>query len=124
MDGPESTDSEFEDVFDAYFDRYSTRNSQLLRKVDELQIEEVESLLADLYKTRRNLPLKRGHQEGTHNVLLANMGVHVGEDVERERDSFLHRHPGRWEGDFNAFTHRRHAYLWWVLAYLMIAIEV
>ncbi|CAJ0609316.1 unnamed protein product [Cylicocyclus nassatus] len=140
MDGPESTDSEFEDVFDAHFDRYSTRNSQLLRKVDALQIEvgrlsmenervrgalatqenranqlaldlqterirseratadhkasinrcsaritecqrkieekedEVERLLVDLYKARRNLPLKRGHQEGTHNVLLADMG--------------------------------------------------
>ncbi|CAJ0600813.1 unnamed protein product [Cylicocyclus nassatus] len=36
-DGPESTDSEFDDVFDAYFDQYSTRNSELQKKFDELE---------------------------------------------------------------------------------------
>ncbi|CAJ0597201.1 unnamed protein product [Cylicocyclus nassatus] len=137
-DGPESTDSEFNDVFDAYFDD-STRNSELLKKIDDLETklgrqmvenrelrvalgmqqncsdrlheqlrvqqtqhenakahheavlarydrrvdaqeasiakktDEVERLVLDLYKVRRNLLIKRGYNEQSHNVVLHDM---------------------------------------------------
>ncbi|CAJ0604097.1 unnamed protein product [Cylicocyclus nassatus] len=139
VDGPETTDSEFDDVFDAYFDEYSTRNSELLKKIDDLETrlgcqrvenrelivaldmqrncsnrlheqlrvqqgqhenakahheavlarydrrvdaqeasiakktDEVERLVLDLYKARRNLPIKRGYNEQSHNVVLHDM---------------------------------------------------
>ncbi|CAJ0610068.1 unnamed protein product [Cylicocyclus nassatus] len=142
-DGPESTDSEFDDVFDAYFDQYSTRNSELQKKIDELETklglqmlenrklrvalevqqncsnrlqeqlrvqqrqhenaktryeevlarydrrvdaqeasiakkdDEVERLVLDLYKARRNLPIKRGYNEQLHNVVLHDMEEEV-----------------------------------------------
>ncbi|CAJ0601217.1 unnamed protein product [Cylicocyclus nassatus] len=68
----ENAKTRYEEVLARYDRRVDAQEASIVKKDDE-----VERLVLDLYKARRNLPIKRGYNEQLHNVVLHDMEEEV-----------------------------------------------